>query len=66
MGRSQFSLLEIEISQHTAFRNVTGLGMRGTYDPLDLLAALLGAGAAYSIMRVFSMRVPPDAERLPA
>ncbi len=58
--------IAFEVSQHTAFGDVTGFGMHGTYDSFDLLAAVLGAGTAYLLIRVVSLRAPPDAERLPA
>jgi hypothetical protein len=43
--------IAFEASQHTAFRDFTGFGMQGRFDPLDLLAALLGAAAAYPFIR---------------
>lgn len=39
-----------EAAQHPAFMEVTGIGMPGAFDPLDILAALLGAVAAYLLM----------------
>ena len=44
--------LAFEASQHAAFREFTGFGMHGAFDPLDLLAALLGAVAAYIFMEI--------------
>ena len=47
--------LAFEFSQHAAFRELTGFGMYGTFDPLDLMAALLGAAAAYLLLRTHYM-----------
>ncbi len=35
-----------EVAQHPAFMEITGIGIPGAFDPLDLLAALLGAATA--------------------
>lgn len=40
-----------EAAQHPAFRDITGIGMPGAFDPLDLLAALLGAAVAFLFMQ---------------
>ena len=40
-----------EVSQHPAFMELTGFGMHGAYDPLDLLAALAGALVAYLFLQ---------------
>lgn len=40
-----------EAAQHPAFMEITGTGMPGVFDPLDLLAALLGAAAAFGVAR---------------
>lgn len=42
-----------EVSQHPIFRDFAGFGLRGSYDPFDLLAAVLGAAAAYLLARKF-------------
>jgi hypothetical protein len=36
-----------EFSQYPLFAKITGIGVAGTFDPLDILAALLGALAAF-------------------
>ena len=46
--------IAFEISQHDVFREYTGIGLYGTFDPLDFLAALLGAvAAAFVFMGMF-------------
>lgn len=40
-----------EVSQHTAIAKFSGVGMAGTFDPLDILAVLLGALAAFLFMQ---------------
>ena len=39
-----------EAAQHPAFNDLTGIGMRGAFDQLDLLAALLGAAMAFGVI----------------
>ena len=39
-----------EAAQYPAFRDITGIGMPGAFDPLDLLAAAIGAVAAFLLM----------------
>jgi hypothetical protein len=43
--------LAFEVSQHPAFAEATGFGMYGSFDPYDLLAAPLGAAAAYILVK---------------
>ncbi len=40
-----------EAAQHPAFMEITGIGMPGAFDPLDILAAMLGAAAAFLFMQ---------------
>ncbi|MBE9556864.1 MAG: hypothetical protein IMF08_08405 [Proteobacteria bacterium] len=40
-----------EAAQHPAFMEITGIGMPGAFDPLDLLAAPAGAAVALLIMQ---------------
>ena len=40
-----------EFSQHALFVKILGVGMAGIFDPLDLMAALLGALAAFGLAR---------------
>ncbi len=46
--------LAFEVSQHPAFAAAAGFGLYGSFDPYDMLAALLGAAAAYFLMNRFS------------
>lgn len=43
-----------EAAQHPAFKEITGVGMPGAFDPLDLLAAPLGAMAAFLFIRTLA------------
>ena len=45
-----------EFSQYPLFANLTGVGMAGIFDPLDLMAALLGALAAFGITWRYGMK----------
>ena len=40
-----------EAAQHPAFRDITGVGMPGAFDPLDMVAAPLGAAMAFLFMQ---------------
>ena len=40
-----------EAAQHPAFTEMTGIGMPGTFDPLDMVAAPLGAAMAFLFMQ---------------
>ncbi len=41
-----------EIAQAAAFRQTVGLGMAGTFDPQDMLAALLGSICAFLALQI--------------
>lgn len=43
-----------EAAQHPALMEITGNGMPGAFDLLDMLAALLGAAAAFLVMQRFA------------
>lgn len=40
-----------EAAQHPAFTKMTGIGMPGAFDPLDMVAAPLGAAIAFLFMQ---------------
>ena len=45
-----------ELAQHPEFAVHTGLGLPGFFDPLDLLAAMLGGVAAFLLLWTASMQ----------
>lgn len=45
-----------EISQHPLFAKSLGVGMAGTFDPLDISAALFGAVAAFGVTWKYGAR----------
>ncbi len=45
-----------EIAQASAFRQTVGIGMPGTFDPQDMLAALLGSTCAFLVMQLLAAR----------
>ncbi len=46
--------MAFEISQHPAFAELAGFGLPGAFDPLDLLAAIAGAVAAFIFMELLA------------
>lgn len=45
-----------EIAQASAFRRTVGIGMAGTFDPQDMLAALLGSACAFLLLQATASR----------
>lgn len=43
-----------ELAQHPGFAARTGFAMPGYFDPLDIAAALVGAAAAFLVLKVLS------------